>query len=273
MTTDDSRTPISLDEHQSILLTMLTEFDNYCKEKRLVYWLSGGTLLGCVRHGGFIPWDDDIDVIMPRADYEKFVSNRTVSGLYPIVVNKYGDSFRSAYANLVDTGTIMLENDEMRSNGRGVFLDVFPLDGLPDGKRMSSFMQKQLMMNKVLSLTNMKRPRIHSAKDALKVFAWAISKALINPGKLVETISSNAASHSYEDSAYVGVSSFVVGKHPGRFIWEKKWFEGTQSGLFEGHEFDIPAGYHELLRTLYGEYMTLPPVDQRLGGHAQFARL
>lgn len=123
-------------EIQNIELNILLEFSKFCNENKLRYYLVGGTLLGAIRHKGFIPWDDDIDVCMPRPDYELFISNfHSDNSCLKLCCNKFGN-LKAPFAKLKDTRTIVVNDILVNDNDidTNLWIDIFPVDGLPDSE-------------------------------------------------------------------------------------------------------------------------------------------
>ncbi len=125
---------LNLDEIKKIEFEILIAFDTVCKEHNLRYGLSGGTLLGAIRHGGFIPWDDDIDVVMPRPDYERLIdiSNKVFNDRLFFSTPKTDYNTVHAYGKLYDMRTELIEFPDSKRLKSHVYIDVFPLDGLPN---------------------------------------------------------------------------------------------------------------------------------------------
>ncbi len=126
---------IEIDEMRQRLLSMAEYLQNICKENGLKMFLSGGTLLGAVRHKGFIPWDDDIDVHMPRPDYDRLIKifkRKENIGKYKLLSHELNDKYVYTFAKLVDDDTLLIEDDIYSGVDMGLYLDIFPIDGLGD---------------------------------------------------------------------------------------------------------------------------------------------
>ena len=254
-----------------IEVTLLDALDEYCKSAGLRYFLTYGTLIGALRHQGFIPWDDDIDVIMPRRDYEvlidTFNQNRKYSNI-SLLSHRTEKRYCISLAKLIDTTTVLKENVDLGFD-IGVYLDIFPLENLADDIESAR--------------SRMKRGYRINEKFALKTVKWRKGRSLIKNltlmlGKLaligkpvssiiedLETFCCETKSDSF--TKYVGVMSGISKGDDSR-IFEKEWFEDSMMVEFEGKKYPAPIGADALLRKLYGDYMKLPPEDQRVSHHA-----
>ena len=139
---------ISLEELRKIQISILDEFSIFCEENKLNYLLTGGTLIGAVRHKGFIPWDDDIDVAMPRADYERFLSSFNVEG-YRIITPYNNEKYVYPFAKLVNSKTRIIEHTDTDSD-LGIYIDIFPIDYIPQ-KSIKSYYRKRKIFEFVMS--------------------------------------------------------------------------------------------------------------------------
>lgn len=130
---------VTLQEIQRITSKILETFDLFCTQKGICYYLAYGTLLGAIRHDGFIPWDDDIDVLIPRKDYEKLLKEEYIDSdrRYRIIGSHNVENWPYAFAKCIDTRTELLETD-FNSGAIGVYIDLFPIDGLPNAKLLQT---------------------------------------------------------------------------------------------------------------------------------------
>ena len=239
-------------------MDILERFKEVCEEHGLRYWLDSGTLLGAIRHQGYIPWDDDIDVIMLREDYDRLVSIVQDEFRHPYV-------FQTAYSernfvrghaqirNINTTGIIPSEIN--KSFNQGIFIDVFVLDYIPNDE------EEYLRQEKA---AGNKRYRLEMLATPLKDFRVNLSrifKALKFKLKYPDKKAFNNLYASYEDvfrqnkeqeCTHLATSAWKYRS----FKRDKRFYEGTVTKKFEYLELPVPSGYDELLRTLYGEYMT-----------------
>lgn len=263
-----SQSVISLKQHQEIMLNLLKEFDQYCLEHELKYYLTGGTLLGAVRHKGFIPWDDDVDIVMPRPDYEKLIRESFISKDAQVISleNPQGHYHPFAYCNVVDTGTIMIEKNIKRSTNKGIFIDIFPLDGVPDNptkrkKHLSKLVKLQSLLSNSI---NVVQPH-QGIKGVAKKILGIIMKPF-DEMKLAEKVSSLARKYSYNECGSVAHLVLLLNK-PKRFITPKEEYEDYVLLDFENIKLRCPKAYDSILKRSYGDYMQLPPESERQGHH------
>lgn len=246
---------------QLLELDMLKEFDKICNQLELRYYALGGTLLGAVRHGGFIPWDDDIDIGMPRNDYEIFIQR--ASQLLPTNMVIKTNKLNLNIMQIVNTNTrVKLGKEEM-----GVFIDIFPLDGYPSSKFLSLYQSKKVIFYRMLckmaiidSLVERDRGFLENAITTITK-KFHLNKAL-NSDKLVKKIHNIIKKYDFETSLKVGN---VLGRYRSREIVEKMTFGEGTTIKFEDIEIRVPSGYAAYLKAIYGDdYMELPPTEQRV---------
>lgn len=256
---------IQFEEMKKIELNILTYFTEVCEENNLRYYLGGGTLLGAVRHKGFIPWDDDIDVMMPRPDFQKLLSLSINNENYNII--KPGTAgYYYNFAKLVDTRTILEEKGIKLIDGLGVYIDIFPLDGMPETPDARKKRFKELnSIRKRINNTCLLKPKFHR-----NPFAYLNACRIYNSNKNIDLSSlqkkylDSALKNSFDDSEFVFAAG---GAYGARDIFPGKWFEKEIELQFENLSVKAFNGYDFYLTQLYGDYMTLPPEDKRVTPH------
>lgn len=242
----------------AIEIDLLLELDRVCNKHDIKYFLIGGTLLGAVRHKGFIPWDDDIDVAMLRKDYERFqeiAPNEFKSPYFlqtPYTDNGYFFSFVKL-RNENSTGiSIPFRFEDFN---QGLLVDIFPIDNckLEDVKQ-----NYDKIKNLVLDNSNYMRRSSPDLHDIERHALWSGRPPL----SVCEEIQQIARTHENEETEFVNESTCVC--YPwNKFVWQKKDFDEIVEMEFEGYKFPCPKGYDSILTTLYGDYMEFPPVDKR----------
>ena len=247
---------LSLEECRKISLDILIDIAEYCEKHDLRYFLSVGTLLGAVRHKGFIPWDDDIDIMMPRPDYIRLI--KEYDGKYKVLNPADGYLY---YSKAYDPNTVKYEpgTDYKKYEPLGVDIDIFPLDGMINDKEvMDKLYKRGCFLEMLLRLSN--QP-IFYRKNPIKCINRIIPR-IIGSKNLVKLIEKNAMTYDYDSSDYV----IRLRQSPNGFtgILPKDVFE-KDYGEFEGHRFVIPKKYDVFLRAFFGDdYMELPPEDKRV---------
>lgn len=249
-------------EVQKIELEILKFVDRICKENNLQYYLDYGTLIGAIRHKGFIPWDDDIDISMPRRDYNKLIELLTSQdSKYRIITHRNQNDYIYAFAKVIDTETVLVEYGVPPIQGLGVYIDIFPVDGVSEDIIAT---QRQLKEIRKISLKwyFSMQDKCPAANVIKRVLKWPYWKYCKNTGtqKLIERIDEVAQMNKFEDSKIVGC---FVGAELDKTFFEKTGLK-TIDGEFEGYHFSIPQEYDAYLRQLFGDYMQLPPEKERV---------
>lgn len=252
------------------MVEMLESFDAFCNEKGLRYYLAYGTLIGALRHKGFIPWDDDADIMMPREDYEKLLEWNRIDDNTLIVSNHnpQGCWHPFCYANLIDTRTSMISAVMGDRSGKGVFVDVFPIDSLPDKKeKETSFFKKLHFLNSLLwlSVSDPSNIKGKSPKNTVKRFVSFIMSR-VNTEKLQSKIESEAQRYNSSHS-HLGLTAHYIGHVWGVDFGDMSSFEPFRVVPFHDIKLRVPAQAEKILETIYGDYMTPPSEDERKGHH------
>lgn len=243
------------------LLEILIEFDRICRKYNITYFLYAGTLLGAVRHKGFIPWDDDIDVAMLRDDYNKFkkvVNKELNTNKYFFQSQETDKNYNWVFSRIRKNNTVYKRvGQEHLKYHDGIFIDIFPLDEISKNK----FKQKLTIYICILCKKALWSPvgKIHG-KNLIHKMVFKLLNLI--PRKLVIAVYEFFAIKFNKNETPLIISHNVHGT-----IFEKKWFKETINLEFEGYTFKAPKYYHEILRTSYGNYMELPPLDKRKGHH------
>lgn len=248
-------------------LEILKAFDKYCRRMKLTYWMAGGTLLGAVRHKGFIPWDDDIDIGMPRPDYErllKLVKEKPVGGHYRLLTDR-DDTTAQPFAQLVRTDLLIeKEADNYLEKYRVPYLwmDIFPIDGFPKERWQKKLHLDIMAAARFLSIRA--RATIGKGTSPLRMLLKMpviLLGRLFGVKRLRTFITQVALLFPYERSREVGIA--VNGYYgPGEAYLKKDVFPRVKLD-FEGEKFYAPACYKRYLRGIYGDYMKLPPKEKR----------
>lgn len=265
---------LDIHETQNTAYKILTYIADVCDKKNLTYFLAWGTLIGAIRHKGFIPWDDDVDIMMPRSDYRKFLALMKSSPnsrykLYRIGTKK---DYYFSLARVVDTETIILgeKKDPPQQCDCGVFVDIYPLDFVgntyDEAKKYFDTQAHDEWLKTLALQQEYIKSRSGWYKSILKVpfFAYAHAKGYQYFYRRMEA----RAKRSFDpDAKYCSSCYGTGGCGPDILIFKSEWFEKSVPHSFGNREFMTPVGYDEILRQVYGDYMQLPPVEDRVGHH------
>lgn len=235
---------LSNEESKQKLIELLVEFDKICKENDIEYYLAFGTLLGAVREKGFILWDDDIDIYISREGMEKFSAIVNSDGESPYAV-KISCHYNTSIGERM---YFYLKNSYNEAGGLGILVDCFIFDRINDVDRWSK-------LSKYLAIKDI-RPR--KGRSVLKSCVIGIAKLLLHT-KTEENICEKMLKCKVDDGDYI----VILSPPYGIVSYSSAWFKNTVEIEYEGKLFPAPCGYDELLRTVYGEYMTPPSESER----------
>ncbi len=265
-----NRSELSIEEIQAVSLEILKQIADLCELLHLRYALMYGTLIGAIRHHGYIPWDDDVDIMMPRPDYDKLLQyladhklpnltlfNRQTCPEYPYMISRVSD----------DRYILEMENEE--SVGMGVFIDIYPYDGL--GNTKEEAVKLGLKGDRLSSLCYQATRKHFAIETTTSLFRKLIKYPAFLAAKLFgkeffqDRLEELAGVKEYASSEYIGCVIWLSGGEID--IFKRKWFDETIWMPFEEYEFRVPKDYDKVLKHAYGDYMQLPPPKDRVGHH------
>ena len=258
------------DELKKTLLSILIEFRDICDQNSFNYSLLAGTIIGAVRHKGFIPWDDDIDVCMPREDFIKFekycLTNQTN---FKFITNKTDEKYGYLFAKLSNPKTVLKEHVGNRYNmDIGVNIDLFIYDGLGDNysEALKKY-NKSRFKRELLVAANWKKyskSKTHSfIYEPARLLLFLISR-FVNFRTMIRRIEKIYSDKTFSESEYVGN---LCSDRRTKSIISRHSFDDYIELEFEGEKFKVFVGYEEYLKTMYGNYLELPPLEKRQTHH------
>lgn len=252
---------IHQEELKKIQLNILDVVSAFCEDQGLSYFLGYGTLIGAIRHHGYIPWDDDIDIVMPRQDYDKFVQSfNDKNQIVCVVEHSLNRKYEIPFAKAYDSRTMMRETMYKETNTFGVYIDIFPLDGWGGREQLSKIKRLYQFLNAKKAVIDSQRSFKKNCIIALgKIALTAVSTSLI-----LDKMDKTARSCNYETADKVKSFFSVYGE---KEVCDKNLLKETILVDFEGKKYRVPANYDIYLRGIYGDYMKLPPEDKRQSTH------
>ncbi len=256
---------LSVDELKTIQLEILGVTAKFCEEHGIKYWLNSGTLIGTIRHKGYIPWDDDIDIGMLRVDYDKFMAAfNGYSERYKAVCFENDNSYPFAFAKIMDTHTVLYEPDE-KGRKMCVNIDLFFYDNCPEDKEAEDDMFRKRNIFYICNVARQARIFQRPKGNLLRrlcVYALRTAVRVFPRSYFVRKIIEN--SRRYQNAETKRIGDFVGTR---RMTCDKRVFDSFIDAEFEGRTYKIPAKYDEYLRELYGDYTQLPPPEERVSTH------
>ncbi|MCR4908590.1 MAG: LicD family protein [Lachnospiraceae bacterium] len=264
------RRELTIQEIQTVSLEILKRVADLCEELQLRYYLVFGTLIGAIRHHGYIPWDDDVDIMMPRPDHDKLMEHLSEHPLPGLTVfnRRTCRDYPYMLTRISDDGYILeMENEE--SVGMGIFIDVYPFDGL--GNTREEAVPFGLKGDYLSSLCYQATRKHFAMETTTSVFRKIIKFPVFLISRMIgkdffqNRLELLAGTRDYETSEYVGCVTWLTWGEKEMFL--RKWFDESILVPFEKYEFRVPKCYDEVLRHEYGDYMQLPPEKDRIGHH------
>lgn len=260
---------ISIDEQKKILLEMLQYVDDVCRKNNLKYFLYAGTLLGAIRHKGFIPWDDDVDICMPMKDYKRLIKIMIEENKY-YVHSPYDDkNYYYFFTKITDKRTVLIDDKFKKIENAGLFLDIFPIYNLPNSDiEINEFICKIKKLEKIY----FRHYGLQNYYDDTNTFKKIIKSIIYFPELFFKSgIKANKykilklmEKYENQETKYIGS---VVPPCSAKSVFRKEICESALNVEFEKHKFYAPIGYEEFLTNMYGDYMTPPPENERIMPH------
>ena len=257
-------------ELKRIQLGLLEQLHKCCEEHNLRYYLIGGTLIGAIRHKGFIPWDDDIDVVMPRSDFDLLIKHfngwigeKSDATLISI---ENTSNYYLGCAKIIDKRTYLVEK-VADSIPIGVYIDIFCMDNASDDYEKAVKLFKKTNKWRIII-----REKNILGSNGIVWWKWAIHyilKLLFTPISRSFAVKEIKKTIKNEETTHITkyVCNYIQPTYGLKEIFFGEWFENRILAEFEGRQFYIPAGYDQLLRQVYGDYMQIPPKEKQCSHH------
>lgn len=250
-------------------LEILTYFKEICRKNNLRFYLCGGCLIGALRHKGFIPWDDDVDIFMPRPDYERLAREwKKIADTSRYVYCRTGRKhiYHDAGASIRDINTTFI-NEHSKNDDicQGIPIEIMPIDGCPDGKIARL---QQLFFAMIFSLFNVQRLPDNKGKliRGLSKFLYFIVPSKQIRYRIWKYAQHQMTRYRWEDchkvTELIGSLKGMLLEHP------KRDFEQAVEVDFEGQKMPVMRGYDRYMRLIWGDYMALPPKEQQVAKHS-----
>ena len=253
---------VEVEELKKIQLSILDEVDRFCRENNIKYWLDSGTLIGAIRHGGYIPWDDDIDLGMTRENYNKFQelfnkSNKRYQ-FYTITNNA---KYLFPFGKVVDLETRLYEPD-INGIELSINIDIFPYDVAPkDFNKIKKCYKKRDLYRRLAYAANKAAEIQGSAIKQILVKVLRVLLSVFPNGYFEKKIIKNAIFKEQNPMLYINAVGW------GDYMYSASWVDEQIDWIFEGKKYRIPKQYDSVLRSMYGDYMQFPPEAERVTHH------
>jgi lipopolysaccharide cholinephosphotransferase len=258
---------LNLTEIRTFQLKILNEVASFCEKNNIRYSLYFGTLLGAVRHQGYIPWDDDIDIMMPRSDYNKFISTfKTPKNEFRVKSSLDDDSYPYTFAKVEKVKSKLIEFIDLPYD-IGINIDVFPIDGVPEEQKLFDKFFKILKLKNDLLLTKAVKIDFRNRgvfKNLILLFMKLIFK-IVSHKTIIKSINKMITKNEFVESKYVMACCFFgIKKHQ---KLRREIYEEFIDMDFESKKYKVIKHYDDYLKMQYDNYMELPPVNEQVAHH------
>lgn len=245
------------------------EIKRICDENNIKYFIIAGTLLGAIRHGGFIPWDDDMDIGMLREDYEKFIeiAKTDLNEEFFLQTTETDDNYGIPFAKILLNGTRLVEANAGSSAKKGIFIDIFPFDCVPESDSEKESHNKKTYFYKRLLLAKLNY-KVYKKNDYVKrivYFVLKVMSAFFSRDSIVKKLEKEITRYNGRQTEYIVNIGGAYGYT--KETIRAEWVRDTVEIPFEDMTIAAPIDYIKYLESFYGDYMTPPPEDKRYNRH------
>ncbi len=255
---------LSIEEAKKLELDILDFIDSFCKEHGINYCINYGTLIGAIRHKGFIPWDDDIDLSMTRENYEKFIQLFSEKqSRYKLLSLETDDQYFNNFIKIVDPTTKIIDTRNTKTYDSGVFIDIFPMDTFNDSKVVD--ICYKLESFKLLSFSKHKNIVYGDSKlkDLIRTLFWLLLRP-VSPRFFANQIEKQIQRYRVENGKYI---AFIPSKAKEKEIFPRDMFDELIETPFEHLVLPAPKHFDAVLKQFYDDYMTVPPKEKQIYIH------
>ena len=255
---------LSIEEAKKLELDILDFIDSFCKEHGINYCINYGTLIGAIRHKGFIPWDDDIDLSMTRENYEKFIQLFSEKqSRYKLLSLETDDQYFNNFIKIVDPTTKIIDTRNTKTYDSGVFIDIFPMDTFNDTKVVD--ICYKLESFKLLSFSKHKNIvyGVSKLKDLIRTLFWFFLRP-VSPRFFANQIEKQIQKYRVEDGKYI---AFIPSKLKEKEIFPRDMFDELIEIPFEHLALPATKRFDVVLKQFYDDYMTMPPKEKQFYRH------
>ena len=259
---DDFEIPEKMKKVWIVELDLLDKFKQVCIDNDLRFWVGFGTMLGAVRHNGFIPWDDDMDVWMPREDYNKLLAlNLKLETPYFLQTTLNDKDYYSSFARIRNSNTTGILVSGSNQCNNGIYIDIYPLDGMYKNEIQQWIVSKYIRVKNVAAHAYMYNINPNPVTKAMHGFLH-LPFIPFDYKRVYRSVNKLASKVKWDNASKVGMVVFAPYAYEHN-IFDKADFEETDWLTFENTSVPVPHGYDHILSVLYGDYMEFPPVDKR----------
>lgn len=254
---------LTIAEIRAAQINILDTVVEFCNANNIRYFLCGGTLLGAVRHKGYIPWDDDIDLMMLREDYQRLIAEFQHDDMTLLSHEKF-DDYYYPFVKISDNNTIMDETKFTSDNKQmGINIDIFPIDSMPN----NSLLRRLYIFRMTFIRKCLRQKRYRFGRKRLESSLRLAARVSLKPISLsafCRSLTRVGQKYNKKNTDYKGI---VVWGYSYREVCRAELFSSSVKLEFEGKHYDVPAGYDEYLSNVYGDYMQLPPERKQQSVH------